>query len=53
MRSLTPCKLLKWIKSNFKAALIPGLDTDEFADMYAQTLAYGLFAARVAQTPSP
>lgn len=33
----------------FRKALIPGLDADEFADMYAQTLAYGLFAARVAQ----
>ena len=32
----------------FKRALIPGLDPDEFADMYAQTLAYGLFAARMA-----
>ena len=33
----------------FRKALIPGLDAEEFADMYAQTLAYGLFAARVAQ----
>jgi hypothetical protein len=36
----------------FRKALIPGLDADEFADMYAQTLAYGLFAARV-NTPLP
>lgn len=31
----------------FQATLIPGLQADEFADMYAQTLTYGLFAARV------
>ena len=28
-------------------ALVPNLPLDEFADMFAQTLAYGLFAARV------
>ena len=27
--------------------LVPGLTTETFADMFAQTLAYGLFAARV------
>jgi len=31
----------------FKKTLIPDLNEDRFADMYAQTLAYGLFAARV------
>jgi len=31
----------------FKKTLIPDLDEGRFADMYAQTLAYGLFAARV------
>ncbi len=36
----------------FRKALIPGLDANEFADMYAQTLAYGLFAARVSQPAS-
>lgn len=36
----------------FRRALIPGLDADEFADMYAQTLAYGLFAARLSQPAS-
>ena len=30
-----------------KEALIPNLTQDAFADMFAQTLAYGLFAARV------
>ena len=28
-------------------ALVPDLSTDDFADMFAQTLAYGLFAARM------
>jgi hypothetical protein len=30
----------------FREVLVPGLSEDEFADMYAQTIAYGLFAAR-------
>lgn len=31
----------------FSQTLIPDLTPDQFADMYAQTMAYGLFAARV------
>lgn len=31
----------------FREYLIPGLSPEEFADIYAQTMAYGLFAARV------
>ncbi|MCY4540412.1 MAG: N-6 DNA methylase [Chloroflexi bacterium] len=31
----------------FEKTLLPGLDQAKFADMYAQTLAYGLFASRV------
>jgi hypothetical protein len=38
---------LKAQMAAFEATLIPHLKADEFADMYAQTLAYGLFAARV------
>jgi predicted helicase len=42
--------LLKDLREAFAKALIPDLDqpekTGELADMYAQTLAYGLFAAR-------
>ena len=30
----------------FRETLIPDLSTGQFADMYAQTIAYGLFAAR-------
>ncbi len=31
----------------FRETLIPDLTPEQFADMYAQTIAYGLFAARV------
>jgi len=34
----------------FKAALIHDLSLDDFADMYAQTIAYGLLTARVSRT---
>lgn len=33
----------------FQKTLLPNLSEDEFADMYAQTIVYGLFAARIAQ----
>ncbi|MCD6282445.1 N-6 DNA methylase [bacterium] len=33
----------------FRETLLPNLRESQFADMYAQTLAYGLFAARVEQ----
>ncbi len=36
-----------------KQALLPDLAPDEFADLYAQTIAYGLFAARVHATDAP
>ena len=42
--------LLKDLRQSFASTLLPDLNdpknTGEFADMYAQTLAYGLFAAR-------
>lgn len=31
----------------FRKTVLPGLTYEDFSDMYAQTLAYGLFAARV------
>jgi predicted helicase len=31
----------------FRQTLIPDLDAEQFADMYAQTITYGLFAARL------
>ena len=38
--------LSQWLES-FRETLIPELKEGEFADMFAQTLAYGLFAARI------
>ncbi len=38
---------LQGLRTAFKETLIPELSDGEFADMFAQTLAYGLFAARV------
>lgn len=34
-------------EQSFKTLLVPDLKPEEFADMYAQTAAYGLFTARV------
>ncbi len=39
-----------WLDA-FRGTLIPNLDENQFADMFAQTLAYGLFAARVHAPP--
>ena len=44
------------VKDLYRASreyLVPDLSTDGFADMFAQTLAYGLFAARVNQNTGP
>lgn len=38
---------LRDLRNAFERALIPDLPIPQFADMFAQTLAYGLFAARV------
>lgn len=43
--------LHNWL-SAFRETLIPDLDEKQFADMFAQTLAYGLFAARVHTPPN-
>ena len=43
-----PASYLHSLKRSFEAELLPNLSTDEFADLYAQTVAYGLFAARCA-----
>jgi predicted helicase len=39
--------LFKDLHRSFQKVLLPELTQDEFADMFAQTLAYGLFAARI------
>lgn len=38
---------LKQLKLVFQDLLLPDLDSANFADMYAQTIAYGLFTARI------
>jgi predicted helicase len=43
--------LHNWLAA-FREVLIPDLSEHQFADMFAQTLAYGLFAARVHTPPS-
>ncbi len=43
----TASQTLLDLRAAFEKALIPDLKDTDFADMFAQTLAYGLFAARV------
>src|SRR5207244_11269956 len=43
--------LHNWLTA-FREVLIPDLSEQQFADMFAQTLAYGLFAARVHAPPA-
>ncbi|WP_324282848.1 type ISP restriction/modification enzyme [Cyanobacterium aponinum UTEX 3221] len=38
---------LRQLKLVFQDLLLPDLDSNNFADMYAQTIAYGLFTARI------
>ncbi len=40
---------LKKLHAAFKAALIHDLSEDDFADMYAQTISYGLLTARISR----
>ncbi|CAM3512240.1 type ISP restriction/modification enzyme [Deinococcus frigens] len=44
---------LKDLLDSFRKTILPGLTHEDFADMYAQTLAYGLFAARVQHARTP
>jgi Type ISP C-terminal specificity domain/N-6 DNA Methylase len=47
-----PSQTLKGLHGAFSEVLIPDLATTDFADMFAQTLSYGLFAARVNHDPT-
>ena len=47
LRSDDPTQNLLNQMAAFQKTLLPDLDQTKFADMYAQTLAYGLFASRV------
>jgi len=35
------------LRATFSEVLIPDIEVEQFADMFAQTIAYGLFAARI------
>ena len=47
LKSSEPTTHLQNQMKAFEKTLLPGLNPARFADMYAQTLAYGLFASRV------
>lgn len=44
---------LHQLKQGFSEVLLPNLTDADFADMYAQTISYGLFAARVGHAQNP
>lgn len=44
---------LHQLKQGFQEILLPDLNDSAFADMYAQTISYGLFAARVGHAQNP
>lgn len=47
MRTSSPSTQLLNQWDGFKQTLLPDMSIEEFADMYAQTLTYGLFIARI------
>jgi hypothetical protein len=47
-----PSPALRGLRDAFAEVLIPDLSVTDFADMFAQTMSYGLFAARVEHDPS-
>ena len=44
---------LNRLKETFKKLLLLDIDNDKFADMYAQTIAYGLFTAKIGHAQNP
>ncbi|HLO87491.1 MAG TPA: type ISP restriction/modification enzyme [Nostocaceae cyanobacterium] len=44
---------LHQLQETFKNLLLPDIDNERFADMYAQTIAYGLFTARIGHAQNP
>ncbi|MBK6765030.1 MAG: N-6 DNA methylase [bacterium] len=49
----TPSELMQDLKSAFERTLLPDITDAQFADMFAQTLGYGLFAARIQHADAP
>ena len=48
-----PTEELNRLKETFKKLLLLDIDNDKFADMYAQTIAYELFTAKIGHTQNP
>ncbi|MCL1469315.1 N-6 DNA methylase [Argonema antarcticum] len=44
---------LHQLKQGFSEVLLPDISDSDFADMYAQTISYGLFTARVGHAQNP
>ncbi|WP_162501207.1 N-6 DNA methylase, partial [Dolichospermum planctonicum] len=49
----TTTEELNRLKETFKKLLLLDIDNDKFADMYAQTIAYGLFTAKIGHAQNP
>ncbi|MDB9522641.1 N-6 DNA methylase [Dolichospermum circinale CS-1225] len=49
----TTTEELNRLKETFKKLLLLDIDNDKFADMYAQTIAYGLFTAKIGHVQNP
>ncbi|MFO5527042.1 MAG: type ISP restriction/modification enzyme, partial [Cuspidothrix sp.] len=49
----TTTEELTQLKEIFKKLLLLDIDNDKFADMYAQTIAYGLFTAKIGHAQNP
>ncbi|MBE9234010.1 N-6 DNA methylase [Cuspidothrix issatschenkoi LEGE 03284] len=49
----TTTEELTQLKETFKKLLLLDIDNDKFADMYAQTIAYGLFTAKIGHAQNP
>ncbi|MBS3025849.1 MAG: N-6 DNA methylase [Dolichospermum sp. DET50] len=49
----TTIEELNLLKETFKKLLLLDIDNDKFADMYAQTIAYGLFTAKIGHAQNP
>ncbi len=49
----TTTEELNQLKETFKKLLLLDIDNDKFADMYSQTIAYGLFTAKIGHAQNP
>ncbi|MFN6158574.1 MAG: type ISP restriction/modification enzyme [Dolichospermum sp.] len=49
----TTTEELNLLQETFKKLLLLDIDNDKFADMYAQTIAYGLFTAKIGHAQNP